>query len=201
MFIVSRAAEPSLRRPLARTLVVLAVVAALLLTLPVQAKKKTPIPEDLAQQYRDWLTSVALLLTDEEREAFLALEADYQRDAFIQRFWRVRDPDPSTARNELKDRWEELSERVAKEFEGALDDRGRMLLLNGPPTASFQASCPGRVYPVEVWFYERSWAIGHEFVLVFYRPHGGGPYRLFHPADGIGALVDSWSADAVGGME
>jgi VWFA-related protein len=180
--------------------VVLAVVAALLAAVPLQAKKKqTPVPDDLAQEYKDWLRSVEILLTDEEREAFLALEADYQRDAFIQRFWRVRDPDPSTARNELKERWEELSDRVAKEFEGALDDRGRMLLLNGPPTESFQASCPGRIYPVEIWYYARSWAVGHEFVLVFYRPHGGGPWRLFHPADGIDALIDTWSAGSGGG--
>ena len=173
---------------------VLAVVAALLVALPLQAKKKTPIPDDLPQQYKDWLVSVEILITDEERAAFLALEADYQRDAFIQRFWRVRDPDPSTARNELKERWEELSERVAKEFEGAMDDRGRMLLLNGPPTEAFQTSCPGRLYPVEVWYYDRSWALGHELVLVFYRPHGGGPWRLFHPVEGLGALMDAWSA-------
>ena len=30
-----------------------------------------------------------------------------QRDAFIRRFWGVRDPFPQTARNEFQERWEE----------------------------------------------------------------------------------------------
>jgi Ca-activated chloride channel family protein len=184
-------------RPLARTLTVLALAACLLGLLLAGSleAKQTPVPEDLPEQYREFLKSVEMLMTDEEREAFLALEADYQRDAFIQRFWRVRDPDPSTARNELRDQWDAIAVRVANEFEGVLDDRGRMLMLNGPPAAVFEGKC-GRIYPLEVWYYQRSWAVGHELVLVFYRRFGGGPFRLFHPVDGLAALADSW-----GGMD
>lgn len=195
---MSRPVLPVTSRPFLRTSLVVLLVTSVLLAAPLAAKKKTPVPDDLPQEYRQWLEAVELLITEEEREAFLALEADYQRDAFIQRFWRVRDPEPSTARNELKDQWEVLAETVAEEYEGQFDDRGRMLLLNGPPTTSFESSCPGRLHPLEVWYYERSWAIGHEFVLVFYRTHGTGPYRLFHPADGMEALVDRWSADSRG---
>ena len=166
---------------------------AALLAAPLQAKK-TPIPDDLPEKYGQWLQSVEFLITEEEREAFLALEADYQRDAFIQRFWRVRDPDPATARNELRDQWEAIAQRVANEFEGALDDRGRMLMFNGPPAAIFEGKCSGRIYPVEVWYYERSWAVGHELVLVFYRRHGTGPHRLFHPFDGLSVLADNWGS-------
>ena len=188
-------------RPPARTLLALAMAACFLagalLGGPLQAKK-TPIPDDLSEQYRQWLQSVEFLMTDEERDAFLALEADYQRDAFIQRFWRVRDPDPSTARNELLDQWEAIASRVANEFEGALDDRGRMLMLNGPPAGIFEGKC-GRIFPVEVWYYERSWAVGHELILVFYRRFGAGPFRLFHPVDGLQALADSWGGGGVGG--
>jgi VWFA-related protein len=154
--------------------------------------KKTPIPEELAEPYRQFLKSVELLMTDEEREAFLALEADYQRDAFIQRFWRVRDPDPSTARNELRDQWQAMASRVEDEFEGSLDDRGRMLMLNGPPAAVFEGRCPGLTYPVEIWYYSRSWAVGHELVLVFYRRYGSGPFRLFHPVEGLAVLSDNF---------
>ena len=59
----------------------------------------------LAPKYQQWLQSVELLITDEERKSFLALDEDYQRDAFIDKFWRSRDPYPDTARNELKDKW------------------------------------------------------------------------------------------------
>lgn len=188
-------------RPLVGTVALAVLLLGLLLALaaPLQAAA-TSAPEDLAPEYVQWLESVRLLITEEEREAFLKLEADYQRDAFIQRFWRVRDRDPSTARNEFREQWEAMASRVESEFDGALDDRGRMLMLNGPPMATFEGSCPGRLHPIEVWYYDRSWAVGHEFVLVFYRPHGGGPFRLFHPVEGLGALMDSWGPDRDGGL-
>lgn len=195
---MSRAIVRDPRRPLAGTLLTL-LALSLLLALALAASPahaaKTKIPDDLAPKYREWLKSVELLITDEEREAFLGLEADYQRDAFIEHFWRVRDPDPTTARNELRERWQEMSARVETQFEGKLDDRGRMLLLNGPPTDIFTGSCPGRVFPLEIWYYARSWAIGHEFVLVFYRRYGAGPFRLFHPSEGIQAVLDNWGPD------
>jgi VWFA-related protein len=183
-----------------RTLVLL-LALGLALAAPAHAKRPD-IPEDLAPHYKQWLKSVEILITDEEVEAFVKLTEDYQRDAFIQRFWRVRDKDPSTARNEFREQWEAMSARVEAEFEGGLDDRGRMLLLNGPPTAVVEGSCPGRIWPLEVWFYARmqSWAVSEEFVLIFYRPHGGGPFRLWHPVEGIGALTDTWAPDRDGGL-
>src|SRR6185295_13790593 len=53
----------------------------------------------LAPQYRQYLEDVLLLITKAEKKAFLALEKDYQRDAFIQGFWKARDPYPETPRN------------------------------------------------------------------------------------------------------
>jgi Ca-activated chloride channel homolog len=189
------------RRPHAGTLRIAAVclvIFALLLSGPLHAKKPK-IPDDLAPQYKQWLKSVELLITDAELEAFLKLEADYQRDAFIQRFWRVRDKDQSTARNEFREQWEAMSARVESEFGGSLDDRGRMLLLNGPPAEIIEGKCPGRLWPLEIWYYQRSLAIGEEFLLIFYRPHGGGPFRLWHPVEGLAALTDDWSAASQGG--
>jgi VWFA-related protein len=195
---MTRAIARAPSRPLAGTLATL-VALILLLALALAAAPahaaKTKIPDDLAPQYKQWLKAVELLISDEERNAFLALEADYQRDAFIERFWRVRDPDPSTARNELRERWEEMSKRVEAEFEGRLDDRGRMLLLNGPPTATIVSKC-ANLHPLEVWYYERSSSIGHEFVLVFYRRYGAGPFRLFQPTDGIAVLTNTLAGGA-----
>ncbi|MFP3941907.1 MAG: VWA domain-containing protein [Thermoanaerobaculia bacterium] len=168
-----------------------AVLLAVLLLAGAVPASAAGSEEDLPEEYRKWLESVELLITEEEREAFLELEADYQRDSFIQRFWRVRDPDPSTARNELQDQWEILAEKVEEEFEGDLDERGRMLLLNGPPTEVIESKC-SNLHPIVAWYYARSWAVGHELVLVFYRRHGAGPYRLFRPDQGLEALTDQW---------
>ncbi len=53
----------------------------------------------LSEEYRAWFEEVSILLSDEEKAGFLTLEKDYQRDAFIKRFWAVRDPYPETAKN------------------------------------------------------------------------------------------------------
>ena len=58
-----------------------ALLLALLLPAALQAV------ETLPEKYRTWLEDVDLLLTAEERDAFLALTKDYQRDAFIRHFW------------------------------------------------------------------------------------------------------------------
>ena len=194
----NRASTP---RSLARPALVALLLAGLLLALAGAAvAKKAEIPDDLPTQYKQFLERVELLITDAEREAFLTLEADYQRDAFIQRFWRIRDKNPETARNEFREQWEAMYARVAADYDGAFDARGRMLLLNGPPASIIEASCPGRLFPVEIWYYARSWAIGEEFVLIFYRPHGGGAFRLWHPAEGLNALLDDSGPGKEGGL-
>ena len=56
-----------------------------------EKKEEKAAIEKLPEKYRQWLEEVAVLITPEERKAFLVLEKDYQRDAFIKQFWEVRD--------------------------------------------------------------------------------------------------------------
>ena len=174
-----------------------AVLGGLLLLLPVAsgAAEIGDLPEDLPQKYRVWLEDVELLLSEEELELFLSLEEDYERDEFIERFWRVRDPDPRTVRNELQDDWEWRLDYARQHFEGKRDDRTRMLLLNGVPDAIIESRCSD-LYPVQGWAYTRSEALNHELAIVFYRRHGQGPFRVWHPMDGLAALFDEWAAGA-----
>ena len=76
-----------------------------------QAKVGSPDSESaeqgLAARYEKWLEEVDPLITLAEREVFLGLTRDHHREAFIRQFWRMRDPYPQTARNELKERWDE----------------------------------------------------------------------------------------------
>lgn len=54
--------------------------------------------------YREWLDrDVAYIITKEEREAFLKLTTDHDRDSFIERFWQVRSPTPGAPTNPYKD--------------------------------------------------------------------------------------------------
>src|SRR5262245_28792060 len=124
--------------PRTRTAPLLAVAALLTLALPFFAlpaagaaraeepQARTPeaqagSPAPLSAKHKEWLELVAPLIDAKERETFLALKRDYQRDAFIRRFWELRDPYPQTQRNELRERWEERAQ-VAREQIGSLTE-------------------------------------------------------------------------------
>lgn len=143
----------------------------------------------LPELYRQWVEEVTVLISKAELASFLTLDKDYQRDAFIDRFWEVRDPYPDTARNELRERWEERVTFARQNFGDLKEDRARMLLLNGPPDGRLNARCSGTLWPLEIWFYEGSERVRDRFVLVFVQRGGLGPYRIWQPAEGLTALA------------
>lgn len=142
---------------------------------------------ELAPRYQKWLDEVALLISPKEREAFLAIGKDYQRDAFMRRFWEVRDPFPQTARNELQERWEKRAEIARERFGNLTDDRARMLLFNGEPAKIFPGRCEV-LLPLEIWDYPGTEKIRGDFSLVFVA-WGGSNYRLWYPGDGVERLL------------
>ena len=150
-----------------------------------QAAKIAQLPA----KYQAFLEAVDLLISDAERTAFLELAEDYQRDAFIDKFWRSRDPYPETPRNELKDKWEARLEEARAAFGGVSDERGRFLLLNGPPAARIEVRCSTIVWPAEVWFYTKDNRTREELFVVFYQRFGAGAFRMWQPLDGVGVLV------------
>ncbi|HEX2695527.1 MAG TPA: GWxTD domain-containing protein, partial [Acidobacteriota bacterium] len=59
--------------------------------------------KDLPQNYRKWLEEeVVYIITPKEKEVFLKLENDRERELFIEAFWKQRDPNPNTPENEFK---------------------------------------------------------------------------------------------------
>lgn len=135
-----------------------------------------------------WLEEVAPLLSDDERAAFLGLPADYQRRAFIEAFWRARDPYPETARNELRERWEANVEEARQRFDGVDDVRARVYVANGEPSEVFPARCGMILQPLEIWHYRNSPLIRGEFYVVFLT-RSQGPWRLWSPGQGLSALA------------
>ncbi|MEZ5332907.1 MAG: GWxTD domain-containing protein [Thermoanaerobaculia bacterium] len=158
------------------------VVLLLLATLVVPGGSLAVEVEDLPAKYQEWLQLVEYLLTKDEKRSFLELEQDYQRDAFIEEFWASRDPYPSTARNEFRERWEHLAEEAVSRW-GTLDDeRSRILLLNGPPDAIIPIDCVD-LWPGEVWYYERAESLGTSIALLFYDRYSGGKWVLWQGED------------------
>lgn len=174
------------------------VILLILLTAPAlleaKKKKKGPKPEELLpEQYQAWLEDVQFIISKEERELFLELQKDYQRDAFIERFWKVRDPYPSSSRNEFRDEYEERLRWVHARYDGVLDERARILLTNGVPTEVIVPRCTPYLYPTEVWYYEGSDTVSFEFLLLFYGQGGHKKYRLWQTMDGLRVLSSELS--------
>jgi len=161
------------------------LVLALLLAPAALGKKKDPRLEELPERYEKWLDTVELLISEEETELFLSLDKDFRRDAFIEEFWKVRDPYPGTARNELREHWDEWLEFVRREFEEMTDERTRIFMLNGPPAARVEVRCSPLLWPIEVWYYDGSEQVGFEFLLLFYQRWGKGLYRAWEPFYGL----------------
>ncbi len=147
--------------------------------------------EDLPRRYREWLEQVQHLIFPSESEYFLSLRENFRREAFMEKFWQVRDPEPRTAYNELERRWSSWITEALSAY-GRFDDaRAKVLLLNGPPgrfelpNGRVVSKCLRPKEHVEVWFYGGSARTPRRFVVIFYRPRfpGGQPYRIYRPGD------------------
>ncbi len=127
-----------------------------------------------------------MLITQAERMLFLSLSRDYQRDAFIQQFWRVRDPHLRTARNELKERWPERVATARSRYGSLTDDRSRILLVHGEPDATVVVKCTATRSPAEIWLYQGSDQLDFAFLLIFLRSQlGQGEARVFRPQNDL----------------
>lgn len=146
------------------------------------ANAAAEIEAQVPTRFAQWLEEVDPLITVTEKKLFISLERDYQRDAFIEEFWKVRDPYPRTVRNELKERWPQRLAEVKSRYGGLADDRARLLLVHGPPAGSFEVRCSAARAPVEVWGYSGTDWLDVKTALIFVRTTGLGPSRLWRPS-------------------
>jgi Ca-activated chloride channel family protein len=133
-------------------------------------------PPELPAEYQDWLVAVETLITAEEQDYFLSLEENFRRGAFIERFWKVRDPFPDTVRNEFRESWMSRVDDALDEFGSLTDARARFFLLHGWPNGVVLISgrvldrCWDRDHEQEIWFYGRTDRAEVEFAVYFFRP-------------------------------
>lgn len=87
-----------------------------------------------------WPTGpVGVLMTDDEKKAFASLPDDASRREWVFRFWKTFDPDPSTPENEYETEFYRRAQYADAHFStetvrGSQSDRGRVLLVLGPPS-------------------------------------------------------------------
>jgi Ca-activated chloride channel homolog len=149
-----------------------------------QAPSATANP--LAETHQRWLEEVDVILSAEELAAFLSLSRDYQRDAFIERFWKEREIDAHTGRNEARERWQSKVDAMRQLFGSPHETRSRNFLVHGPPEPRFLVYCKRREPQIELWFYPGgSEEMRKPFPLIFYRPYGATrDFRLHEPGFG-----------------
>lgn len=170
----------------------LLLMALLFFVFPLLSQKKT-----LSQEHKDWLDTVNPIMNKIEKEIFLLLQTDEERNRFIQIFWKQRDPLPDTSENEF---YEEYMRRIRfADFNfgrqtskrGSQTERGYYYLLLGPPIERQVYDTHSQLLPLELWYYkgEQRYGLPPYFYLLFYQPQGIGEYRLYYPGEGPEKLV------------
>ncbi len=182
------------RRPygLASTLTAVGILAASLSMQAVQAVPAMPAmpaaadeTDELDQKYKTFLNKDAVyIMLPKEREKFLELRTDRERDVAIENFWEVRDPIPETLANEFRDehykRMKEADQKFREARQGWRTERGQMYITIGPPHDIMRYPNTQRLVPLEVWQYQGLEIRGVPTAprFMFFKRHGVGEYRL-----------------------
>ena len=154
--------------------------------------------KNLSPHYREWLSrDVVYIISKDEKDAFLRLVTDRDRDTFIDRFWESRNPTPGAPQNPYKD---EIYQRIAyanQHFghesgtEGWRSAMGRVYITLGEPKQKDLHLGHQKLRQMQIWFYENgNPALPPFFYIIFYIPDSGGDYRVYSPyMDGPEKLV------------
>lgn len=163
-----------------------------------------PVQTDLSSRHREWLEMVTYIVEKDERRIFEGLSTEWQRDRFIEAFWKRRDPEPVTPENEFRfeyeRRWEYVNDVFGRDtpVPGWRTDRGRVYLANGPPFQVHPYPNTQQLWPLEVWEYRDAPRPGMPsyYQIIFFKPRVFNEWRLYSPAvDGPTALVIASPAD------
>ena len=151
---------------------------------------------EISKTYKKWLDEdVIYIITPEERQAFMQLSNDEERDNFIEAFWQRRDPTPDTPENEYKEehyqRIAYANEHFAAGVPGWKTDRGRIYITYGKPDEIDSHPSGGSyerpmdegggetsTYPFEDWRYRYLEGIGQEVIIEFVDTCMCGEYHM-----------------------
>src|ERR1700681_3627602 len=161
-----------------------------------QKRKIKKTLKELDTPYKQWLSEdVIYIISPEERQAFLQLETNEEREQFIEQFWLRRSSNPDLPDNDFKEehyrRIAYANEHFASGIPGWKADRGRMYIMWGPAGEVESHPSGGTydrpmeegggsttTYPWETWRYRYMEGIGENVIWEFVDPSGSGEYRL-----------------------
>jgi GWxTD domain-containing protein len=162
-----------------------------------ERKQARKAAKELGDTRWDWLEqdAIGIIITPAEREAFLKLGTNEERDQFIETFWRNRNPDPDSPENPFKEehyrRIAYANEHFASGVPGWKTDRGHLYILWGPPDEveshptggtydrpMWQGGGSTATYAWELWRYRHLDTLGDNIEFEFVDPSGSGEYHL-----------------------
>jgi GWxTD domain-containing protein len=117
---------------------------------------------------------------DSEMEYMRAAKTPEEKQKRLLEFWKKRDPNPNTPRNEKMESYYarvEYANRAFKHYiEGWRTDMGMVYIIFGPPSSVDRHPFDVDAKPYEVWSY---YELNHQFVFI--DDSGFGDYRLTEP--------------------
>src|ERR1700730_8837470 len=159
-------------------------------------KKMKRTLKELDSSYRQWLSEdVTYIISPDERNAFLQLDTNEEREQFIEQFWLRRSSNPDLPENDFKEehyrRIAYANEHYASGIPGWQTDRGRMYIMWRPadeveshPTGGTydrpmdEGGGSTTTYPWETWRWRYLEGIGENIIWEFVDPSGSGEYHL-----------------------
>ena len=178
-------------------------LCVLCLSIPAESEKE--LIRKLPPQYRNWLSQeVVYIITKVEKDVFLQLGSDQERETFISAFWKQRDPNPNLPENEFR---KEHYRRIAyannwfgkdSPAPGWRTEMGRIYITLGEPNQIERFENVNEIYPTIIWFYQGMAALGlpDSFSVVFFKKDGLGEYELYSPIKfGPQALMRNYAGD------
>ena len=152
----------------------LAAFALLLAGQQAETAKESP--------YEKWLNrDVVYIIEPAEREAFVRLTTDQEREQFIKQFWERRNPTPGNPGNAFRNEHYRRIAYAIEQFSGSVTgwrtDRGRTYIVYGPPDEIEVHANERR----QSWLYRSIDGIGERVVFRFTDPGGRGDYAQDGP--------------------
>ncbi|HEX7832693.1 MAG TPA: VWA domain-containing protein [Thermoanaerobaculia bacterium] len=157
---------------------------------PLSRGERKELTAKLLDRHRQFLLDVEPIIQPRERDTFLRLETEQQRDVFIEDFWRRRDIAAGTTNHAARSEYMSRLDYVKTEFGQVSSDRGRIFLIKGPPVEVIDVKCAQFFQPIQIWKYEFLKGLGSDFRLLFYLPEGSREYKLWNPFGGAMAYKE-----------
>jgi VWFA-related protein len=189
-------------------LVLVCVVLMVLFAAPIAAqnkgekgdsKSKDGVEEPvLPLRWKLWLEEeVYPLISKEQRKAFLRLETEAQRKAFVERIWNLWSRQSGFG-SAFRRMYEDRLAMARYEYGNTIEDRARVMLIHGPPAGRFDPRCESMFQPMEFWIWPYIEGLGEDVIVLFFKRDSLSRWRLWTKYEGQTVLYNTWGVASQG---